>query len=250
MVPANFLPTFAIPVFPGGGGRIYPDPTGIQGSYVPRRNAGLIPDLPITSSVPVQAPPALVDIAMRGGINKIQFQEQQFDSFLGINFTATTHEWTDVFVSTNGQNVVNLNDTTPGASAFIGVPTLKHFTQQVGRAIFQPDILFVADELGVSPDGIPIAFNRTDNTVWVDIYTNNLGPAQLLTTNVGPGSIAGPIQYTFTKLGQGFEVIWSGEASVVGNTNTYSLWGHIKGCLLYTSPSPRDATLSRMPSSA
>ena len=24
----------------------------------------------------------------------------------------------------------------------------------------------------------------------------------------------------------------------------------IKGCLLYTSPSPRDATLSRMPSSA
>ena len=25
---------------------------------------------------------------------------------------------------------------------------------------------------------------------------------------------------------------------------------HPKGCLLYTSPSPRDATLSRMPSSA
>ena len=27
-------------------------------------------------------------------------------------------------------------------------------------------------------------------------------------------------------------------------------WGRIKICLLYTSPSPRDATLSRMPSSA
>ena len=26
--------------------------------------------------------------------------------------------------------------------------------------------------------------------------------------------------------------------------------GRLKGCLLYTSPSPRDATLSRMPSSA
>ena len=25
---------------------------------------------------------------------------------------------------------------------------------------------------------------------------------------------------------------------------------HVQGCLLYTSPSPRDATLSRMPSSA
>ncbi len=229
MTPANFLPTFAIPVFPGGSGRVYPDPTGISGAFVPRRNAGLIPGLPITSSLPVQAPPALVDVAMRGGIDKIQFQEQQFDSFLGINFTATTHEWTDIFVSTNGQNVVNLNNTTPGASAFIGVPTLKHFSQKVGRAIFQPDILFVADELGVSPDGIPIAFNRTDNIAWVNNYSNNLGPAQLLTTNVGPGVIAGPIQYTLTKLGEGFEVIWSGEASVVGNTNTYSLWGHIKG---------------------
>ena len=27
-------------------------------------------------------------------------------------------------------------------------------------------------------------------------------------------------------------------------------WGYINNCLLYTSPSPRDATLSRMPSSA
>ena len=27
-------------------------------------------------------------------------------------------------------------------------------------------------------------------------------------------------------------------------------WGYARGCLLYTSPSPRDATLSRMPSSA
>ena len=229
MTPANFLPTWAIPVFPNGSGRIFPDPTGISGAFVPRRNAGIIPGLPITSSLPVQAPPALVDIAMRGGIDKIEFREQQFDSFLGINFTAATHEWTDIFVSTNGQNVINLNNTTPGSSAFIGVPTLKHFSQTVGRAIFAPDILFVADELGVSPDGIPIAFNRTDFTAWVDNYTNNLGPAQLLTTNVGPGIIRGPIQYTFTKLGQGFEVVWSGEASVVGNTNTYSLWGHIKG---------------------
>ena len=27
-------------------------------------------------------------------------------------------------------------------------------------------------------------------------------------------------------------------------------WIHVDDCLLYTSPSPRDATLSRMPSSA
>ena len=32
--------------------------------------------------------------------------------------------------------------------------------------------------------------------------------------------------------------------------SSYSGGDEIKGCLLYTSPSPRDATLSRMPSSA
>ena len=31
---------------------------------------------------------------------------------------------------------------------------------------------------------------------------------------------------------------------------TDALWGLLKGCLLYTSPSPRDGLLSRMPSSA
>ena len=229
ILPANFLPTFAIPVFPNGSARMFPDPTGLTGAYIPRRNAGLIPGLPINSILPAQAPPALIDVALRGGMDKIQFQEQPFDSFLGITFTATNHTWTDTFVSTNGQNVLGLNNTTPGAATFIGVPALSFFTQTLGRGIFQPDIIFVADELGVSPDGVPIAWNRTDNTTWIDNYTNNLGPVQLLTTNVGPGTIIGPMQYTFTKLGEGFEVIWSGEASVVGNTNSYSMWGHIKG---------------------
>ena len=34
-----------------------------------------------------------------------------------------------------------------------------------------------------------------------------------------------------------------------GSGKTHTMLGH-RGCLLYTSPSPRDATLSRMPSSA
>ena len=234
IIPANFLPTYAIPVFPNGSPRQYPDPSGTTGAFIPRRNSGIIPGLPITSSLPAQAPPALVDVALRGGMDKMKFIEQPFDSFLGITFSATNHIWTDRFVSTNGQNVVGLNNTTPGASAYIGIPTLAWFEQTVGRGIFQPDIIFVADELGVSPDGVPIAFNRTDSTAWIDNYTNNLGPVQVLTTNVGPGLIVGPMQYTFTKLGEGFEVIWSGEASVVGNTDSYSLWGHIKG------PGPND----------
>ena len=62
IIPANFLPTFAIPVFPNGSARIYPDPTGLSGAYIPRRNAGIIPGLPINSILPAQAPPALVDV--------------------------------------------------------------------------------------------------------------------------------------------------------------------------------------------
>ena len=42
---------------------------------------------------------------------------------------------------------------------------------------------------------------------------------------------------------------------VLGHDDTLSvtideMLHHVKACLLYTSPSPRDATLSRMPSSA
>ena len=35
-----------------------------------------------------------------------------------------------------------------------------------------------------------------------------------------------------------------------GNAVTHMLRGNIEGCLLYTSPSPRDHSASRMPSSA
>ena len=42
---------------------------------------------------------------------------------------------------------------------------------------------------------------------------------------------------------------WFGYLVLIGFT--FSLYAHFcNGCLLYTSPSPRDATLSRMPSSA
>ena len=37
---------------------------------------------------------------------------------------------------------------------------------------------------------------------------------------------------------------------VLPKKNGYQVCRSIKSCLLYTSPSPRDATLSRMPSSA
>ena len=46
-------------------------------------------------------------------------------------------------------------------------------------------------------------------------------------------------------------VMWSNVADLpVSFSTSVSLCGHLLACLLYTSPSPRDATLSRMPSSA
>ena len=53
-----------------------------------------------------------------------------------------------------------------------------------------------------------------------------------------------------TQLGmkKAFEAITPGVRQCDAVSEIYSTL--IKGCLLYTSPSPRDATLSRMPSSA
>ena len=58
------------------------------------------------------------------------------------------------------------------------------------------------------------------------------------------------------KITRGLSRISTGEQDVLslGNLDARRDWGHakdfVRACLLYTSPSPRDATLSRMPSSA
>ena len=56
---------------------------------------------------------------------------------------------------------------------------------------------------------------------------------------------------TFTDLG--LELMATGENAGTWGTKTnanLSLIEQLTGCLLYTSPSPRDGLLSRMPSSA
>ena len=46
------------------------------------------------------------------------------------------------------------------------------------------------------------------------------------------------------------EVIFMDEGMIIEKADTKEFFANPKSCLLYTSPSPRDATLSRMPSSA
>jgi hypothetical protein len=237
VIPPQLLPDDAVPVFPGPTGRLFPDSLGGNQGFVPRRNSGLLPGLPITSVLPAQAPPAFFDLALRGGIDKIQMHEQPFDSLIGITFTPTNLIWTDTFVTTNGQTVLGTTSTVPGSELFLGVPELRFASQEVGRAVWMPDIIFVADDLGLSPDGVPIGWNRTGPGNWIDNYTNTLGPTPVFDTNMGPGVIVEPIQFTFTKIHEEFEVLWSGEASIVGNQDTYSLWGHIRG------PGPNDIVI-------
>ena len=55
--------------------------------------------------------------------------------------------------------------------------------------------------------------------------------------------------YEYTR-GELYSLIDQGQEAVRGALEVAQESGHPRACLLYTSPSPRDATLSRMPSSA
>ena len=74
----------------------------------------------------------------------------------------------------------------------------------------------------------------------------------LICVLLSSGSLLGCASTVITQVDQSdrdtagaFDGVWN--AKVVSTTTNQPLPG---GCLLYTSPSPRDATLSRMPSSA
>jgi hypothetical protein len=197
------------------------------------------------------------DILLRGGVDKMQFYHQPFDSLLGVNFIPTNFVWTVPFVAQNGYNVGGLTNTTPGSSTWLGQQIFKFATMTVGRTVTEPDFIFVSDDLGTSVDGVPIAYNRSLGTnSWTETSAFNVGFFTGLNApaGVGPGVInplpvgAGTnITYTFTKLRDYFEMIWSGESTVVGNRDTFSIWGHIKG----PGPNdlivfPRDATAWRV----
>ena len=206
----------------------------------------------------------IMDVAMRGGIDKIQFHHQPFDSLLGINFTPTNFIWMDTFVyQPSNPNVVNISDGTgrtigtinnerqgiqwlaPNANTaganFWQRPTtnLRFLSQKVGREVVGPDLVFVASDLGLSADGVPIGWQRPTN-VYVDLSTLNMGFVSNANAGTGPGIIDafGGNQIVFNNsfsIGNVYEVFWSGETSVVGNQEGLpSLWGWIKG------PGPND----------
>ncbi len=116
---------------------------------------------------------SVVTTALRPGVDKLRFIEAQFDSILG-SFVTITNSYTDNYV-TNSQ--------------------LK--SQSVQRTISQPDILFVADDVGLTTGGTPVTSSRTDTSGWTDNASAN-GQAALN----GPGVIPGQVVITYNNIGQ------------------------------------------------
>ena len=74
-------------------------------------------------------------------------------------------------------------------------------------------------------------------------------------SRVFPGTQGGPLMHVIAAKAVAFKEALSGDykkyiKQVLKNAKILGKTLQDRGCLLYTSPSPRDATLSRMPSSA
>ena len=74
-----------------------------------------------------------------------------------------------------------------------------------------------------------LLIKNSDNTKWI----------------IPKGTIEKPLKPSVSATKEAYE-----EAGVLGIPHPILVGTYHKNCLLYTSPSPRDATLSRMPSSA
>src|SRR5664280_3776862 len=74
-----------------------------------------------------------------------------------------------------------------------------------------------------------------------------LTPARILDTRNGTGGIFNPLS---SHSAQSFAVGGQGRvsSSAIAVTGNLTVTGQTSNCLLYTSPSPRDRTRSRMPS--
>ena len=89
-----------------------------------------------------------------------------------------------------------------------------------------------------APINVNINFRyQTNSIIWIGVGGSTAGTAHV-EAGLQLGENAG-FDNTI-RIGYGFDYTFSSFGPSVGTTH----------CLLYTSPSPRDATLSRMPSSA
>jgi len=213
------------------------------GTFPPARGLFLNSPNPPVAALAIGPQATLI----RGGIDKIQFYHQPFDSLLAQVFIATNFVWDETIVVRQGFETFNLNNTNQGASIWQGHGKWIYAKETLGRSqTTNPDFLFRVNNLGVSADGVPIAFSRGNSTSFFDDNTTGAGTSAFLPfpATKGPGVIwhrgdtTTSSEFVFTKLSEDFEMIWSGETSLVGNQDKYGgLWGWIKG------PGPNDVVV-------
>lgn len=114
---------------------------------------------------------AVVDVALRPGVDKIVLKELKFDSTLGF-FIPVTNNFKDTYI-TNSHSI----------------------RQVVGRAINQPDFVFSAADMN---RGLAL---RTDTGNWVNYAGTNTISGGEATITGGPGIILPPMVFTFNKVG-------------------------------------------------
>lgn len=147
-----------------------------------------------------------VGVALRPGVDHISFVQAQYDSIFG-NFITLTNQYQDTYISNN-----------------------VAYTQTTQRVLTQPDILFTAEDLGLTADGSPIFVTRTfaGAPVWVNNSALN-GQAPL----AGPGVINGQVVLAFSKLGPHYYNAGPYEDGQVFldefNSGTGFIWGSFDG---------------------
>jgi hypothetical protein len=126
----------------------------------------------ISAVYPIEFLPPAGSVGMRPGVDKLHFLRVHFDSVTGLGYIPVTNQYFDTII-TNSQPV----------------------RQVVRRIINQPDMLFLAQDLGVTGNLTPVLAARTSATNWVNnAALNTQGAAG------GPGVIPPQIRFSFSNL--------------------------------------------------
>ena len=162
---------------------------------------------------------AIVRDGLRGGIDKIEFAYAPYDSLIGQDYRQQVFAWTDVFVT----NALP-SDPVPANPPY--------FTQIVQRTATVPDIIFIAEDLGVAGNVLPVITLPT-TAGWAGPNVGNTQQGNVANIR-GPGTIGLPaantsIQYIFTTRAPFYQVIWAGEPGIEGNSIVQFQWGWIYG---------------------
>lgn len=145
-----------------------------------------------------------VDAGLRGGRNRLQFRRVAYDSLLGTVFVPITNSYMDV-VFTNYSATV----------------------QHLLRGIVQPDILFVAEDLGLLLNLTPLATFRTDTSGWID--NDAIDGNDETALSHGPGVITPQVRISFSNQLPYFSTSTSDEIPGEDTAFISTAWGFFDG---------------------